>query len=264
MRRWRGRGYWLRLVLALAAVLTLGSIAPAAFAGEVRPSLDGTMDARVQASDQTDSAQRRAESTSDPTPSPTPDPTPEPTPDPTPEPTPDPPDPTPEPTPDPPDPTPEPTPEPMPEPTPDPAAEAQTTEAVTASTELSGPGEASGSDGLPLKLQDVGLGGPISGKSRIASGVVPVEAESQGDATAIEAEEASPCPGSESSGCESTFHAIGGPLIQSLTSIVGALALTGLEALTLAQICVILAVSGTLAICAGRRRSNTDPPAEDA
>ena len=86
----------------------------------------------------------------------------------------------------------------------------------------------------------------------------------QGDAAANEAEESSLCPGSESSACESNSQGIGGSLIQSLTSIVGELALTGTEALTLAQICVILAVSGTLAIRAGRRRSSTDPPDEDA
>jgi outer membrane biosynthesis protein TonB len=251
MRRWRGRGHSLRLVLALAAVLTLGSTAPAASAEEVRPSLDGTVDALVQASDQTEPSP-----TPDPTPSPTPDPTPSPTPDPTPSPTPEPP----------PSPTPEPTPDPIPDPAPE--APAPTTEdpAVTTSTGLFGPGEASGSgsDGLPLKLQDGGLGGSITGESQNASGAVLVDAETQGDAAAREAENTSPCSGSESSSCESTFQAIGGPLIQSLTSFLSELAVTGSEALTLAQICVILAVSGSLAIRAGRRRSNTDPPDEDA
>ena len=50
---------------------------------------------------------------------------------------------------------------------------------MTASTGLIGPGEASGSDDLPLKLQDGGLGGSISGKSQIVSGGVLVDAETQ-------------------------------------------------------------------------------------
>ena len=55
-------------------------------------------------------------------------------------------------------------------------------------------------------------------------------------------------------------------MVQSLTSIVGALALTGLEALSLAQICVILAVSrNTQRSDAGRRRSTHPiPPDEGA
>lgn len=118
----------------------------------------------------------------------------------------------------------------------------------------------------------IGLFGPATsvGESIIGesaqndSGVVPVNSESVqggdgswiqsvasildelasiGDAPVRAAEGTSLCPGSE---CGSTFDAIGS------------------EALALVLICVSLAVAGTLAIRARRRRSSTEPAAEDA
>jgi hypothetical protein len=64
------------------------------------------------------------------------------------------------------------------------------------------------------------------------------ELASTGDARVRAADGTSLCPGSE---CGSIFDA------------------SGSEALTFILVCVILAVAGTLAIRAGRRRSSTEP-----
>jgi hypothetical protein len=268
MRRWKGLGHSLKLALALAAVLTLASFAPATFAQEMLSSLDRSVDTAVKASDQTDSAAQPVEPSPEPTPEPSPEPTPEPSPEPTPEPSPEP---TPEPTSEPsPKPTSEPSPEPTsepspprPTPTPKPAPEppATTTGDSTATTGLFGPWATygSGSDDLPLKLQDGGVGRSIIGESAQGdSGLVLVIEEiigggagliqsvtsileglaSAGDPAVGEAEGMSPCSGSE---CESTFDGVAS------------------EALILVLICVILAVAGMIAFGDGRRRSNTGP-----
>ena len=207
MRRWRGRGYWLGLVIGLGCSLDAGIYRACGVreGGSAVPRRDhrcscpGIRSNRLSPEESGVDVRPDIIANPDPTPEPTLDPTPEPTLDQTSDPTLDQTsDPTSEPTSD-------PTPEPTSDPTPEPAVEAQTTEAVTASTELFGPGEASGSDGQPLKLQDVGLGGSINGKSQIVSGVVLVDAATQGDAAAREAERSSARPGSESSRANPPF-----------------------------------------------------------
>jgi hypothetical protein len=241
MRRWKGRSHPLRLICALAAVLTLGSLAPAAFA-EMLPSLDGTVDAVVEASDQTDLPQDPP----DPTPTPSPDPTPTPSPGPTPSP-----DPSPSPSPSP-QPTPSPRPDPTPSPRPDPTPSPTTSPAVTAQRGLYGPGTTSGGGshigegaqrdpGVEPVDEESVPGGAGSFIRSVAS--ILYDLASTGDAPVRAAERTSLCPGSE---CGSTIGAIGS------------------KAVALVLICVILAVAGALAIRAGLRRSTTDPPAEDA
>ena len=229
MRRSRGRGHSLKLASVLAAVLTVGSLAPAAFAN-LMLSLDGTAEGVVRTPDQTDSAGSPPDPDKPPKPQkppkpkkppkPTPTPTPEPTPAPTSTPT----------------PTPTLTPHPTPTPTHDTTPEAT---AVTAPTEPSGP-EATSPDestvgeiarnGSTPELQDPENEGVDSWVDSMA--LILEELASTGDGPVRAAEGASLCPGAQ---CGSASDAIGS------TALAGIL------------ICVLV-VAGMVAIRVGRRR----------
>lgn len=141
-----------------------------------------------------------------------------------------------------PSPTPEPSPEPSPDPSPDPAPEARGSTgdpAVTASTGSFDPG---GESTIAESTQD-GSGDVSEDEKNVRGSIgswihsvasILNELASTADVRVRAADGTSLCPGSD---CGSTFNR------------------NGFEALTFILICVILAVAGTIAILAGRRRS---------
>jgi hypothetical protein len=242
MRRQRGRGHPVKLAWILAAILLMGSSAPA-FSEGILPSRDGTVEAPAggsDPSDQTDFAKKPPTPT--PSPAPSPSPTPSPDPDPSPSPTPE--------------PSPDPTPEPTPDPTPQPSPEQTPAPSSSGVTGVLGPGSTSGSGSdasfdagvgestIGESLQDHPGSAPVDdGSSFIGSVASIIDQLAAIDVPVTASERGSLCRGSS---CGSTADA------------------DGRKAVALLTICVILAVAGTSGVRAARRRSVGDPPGEDA
>jgi hypothetical protein len=243
MRRQRGHGHPVKFVLA--AVLIMGSSAPA-FSEGILSSRDVTVDAftgGLDRSEQTDFAKKPPTPTPTPTPSPAPSPSPTPTPSPDPEPSPS----------QTPEPSPDPTPKPSPDPTPQPSPE-QTPAPSSGDTGVLGPWSTSGSgSALGLEVGDSTIGeslqdhpgaAPVDDTSSFIGSVASIiDQLATIDVPVRASERGSLCPGSS---CGSTADA------------------NGTKALALVTICVILAIAGTFAVRAARRRPSGDPPGEDA
>jgi hypothetical protein len=244
MRRQRGRGHPVKLAWILAAILLMGSSAPA-FSEGILSYQDATVEAPAggsDPSDQTDFAKKPPTPTPTPSPAPSPSPTPSPDPGPSPSPTPE--------------PSPEPTPKPTPDPTLQPSPEQTPAPSSSGVTGVLGPGSTSGS-GSDASF-DTGVGESTTGESlQDHPGSAPVDDGSSfiGSVASIidqlaaidvpvrASERGSLCRGSS---CGSTADA------------------DGRKALALLTIGVILVVAGTSRVRAARRRPFGDPPGEDA
>jgi outer membrane biosynthesis protein TonB len=238
MNHVRGRAG--RVAWILAAVLTMGSFAPA-IAGQMTPPGMGALTPGPDPSDQTDVE------TSPPAPTPTPSPEPTPTPTPTPSPEPS--------------PTPTQTPEPSPPPTPEPSPHStppgpKPTRAPTSSV-----------DGGSVDP----IGSPASFDPPPQEHHVGLEESSDTESLQQHAGVA----GRTSSFIESVTSIldqlasvdapVGGPQLPCHTSVCGSpLDLTRSTALALASICIVLAVAGAFGVWARGRRSSDDSSAEDA
>ena len=239
MQRVRERRNPVRLAWALAVVLMMGSFAPA-LAEQIIPQ-DGVVDAVTQAVDQV---------TPSPTPSPDPSSSSTPSPDPSPSPTPTP------------TPSPYPTPKPSPHPTPKPRPPSTGTPPTSGGTGVSpgapGPGSTRGSGSHAVgRLQDIGVGkSTIAEKPKDHPNPAPVDhGTSFIDSVASILDQLALVD-------TSVGQAERGSLCS--TSVCGVTANgRGSRALVLVAICVILAVAGTLAMRAGRRRLAADPAMED-
>jgi hypothetical protein len=241
MRRLRGRGHPVKLSWVFAAVLMMGSAAPA-LSEQIVSSQGGSTDASTRGSDQSKEADPAKKSPT-PAPTPSPDPTPTPSPDPTPSPTPS----------SEPSPSPSQTPEPSPDPTPQPSPELTPTPPSSGHTGVLSPGSTSGSGSdAPLdigvgestgeSLQDHPGAGPAGDASSFIESVASIiDQLATVDVPVRASERGSDCPRSS---CGSTRD------------------VSGSKTLVLISIFVILAVAGTLGVLVGRRRPVADPPSE--
>jgi hypothetical protein len=241
MQRVKERRNPVRLAWALAVVLMSGAFAPA-LAQQIIPQegVVDAVDAVTRAVDQvTPSPTPSPDPSSSPTPSPEPSPTPTPTPTPTPA------------------PSPHPTPTPSPNPTPKPRPPSTGTPPTSGGTGVSpgapGAGSTPGSGSHAVRrFQEIGVGkstmaekpkahpdpAPVDdGSSFIDSVASILDQLASVDTSVGQAERGSLCP---TSACGVTADA------------------PGSRARMLISICVFLAVAGTLATRAGRRRSATD------
>ena len=237
MQRVKERRNPVRLAWALAVVLMSGSFAPA-LAQQIIPQ-EGALDA-------VDAVTRAVDQvTPSPTPSPDPSSSPTPSPDPSPSPTPTP------------APSPHPTPAPSPHPTTKPRPSSAGTPPTSGGTGVSpgapGAGSTPGSGShIVRRFQEIGVGkSTIAEKPKAHPNPAPVDDGSSFidsvasildqlasvDTSVGQVERGSLCP---TSACGVTADA------------------PGSRALMLISICVFLAVAGTLAMRAGRRRSATD------
>jgi outer membrane biosynthesis protein TonB len=248
MRRMRGRGHSVKLSWVFAAVLMMGSAAPA-LSDQIVSSQGGSTDASTRGSDQSKGADPAKKSPT-PAPTPSPDPTPSPTPSP---------DPTPSPTPTPssePSPSPSETPKPSPDPTPQPSPGLTPTPPSSGQTGVLSPGSTSGSGSdAPLdiggrestfveSLRDHPGAGPADEASSFIESVASIiDQLATVDVPAAASERGAVCPGST---CGPTRD------------------VSGSKTLALISLCVILAVAGTFGVRAGRRRSVAAPPRADA